>query len=83
MVIAAKAGANLGFSDEDCTNAIIEANKNNRLPCECVFTADSLAEAALSDKKRTGDTVTFVFPRKIGECYLKKIPVEMIYKIAE
>ena len=83
MVIASKAGARLGFSDEDCTNAVIEANKNNRLPCECGFSAEALADAALSDKKRAGDTVTFVFPRKIGECYLKKIPVEMIYKIAE
>lgn len=83
MVIAAKASHKLGWSDEDCTAEIIEANQNNNLPCECSFASDSLANAALSDKKRAGATITFVVPRKIGECYLKKIPVEDIYKFAE
>ena len=82
MVIAAKASFSLGWSDEDCTNAIIEANKNNLLPCECSFSPEALNDAALSDKKRTGDSITFVVPRKIGECYLKKIPVDVIIKIA-
>lgn len=82
MVIAAKAGAKLGFSSEDCADAIIEANKNNNLPCVCGFAPEALAETALSDKKRTGDFVTFVFPEKIGKCYLKKIPIDIIKKIA-
>lgn len=83
MVIAAKAANALGWSDENCTQAIVDANKNNALPCECDFSADELSTAALSDKKRAGDSITFVVPRKIGECYLKKIPVEDIFKIAE
>lgn len=83
MVIAAKAGAKLGFSNEDCTAAIIEANKNNNLPCECNFAPDALADAALSDKKRAGDSITFVFPRKKGECFLQKLSIDEIYKIAE
>ncbi len=83
MVIAAKASHKLGWSDADCTDEIIEANKNNNLPYECDFYPEFLADAALSDKKRAGDTITFVAPKKIGECYLKKIPVEDIYKVAE
>lgn len=83
MVIAAKAAHRLGWSDENCTSEIIEANQNNSLPCECDFSADVLSDAALSDKKRAGDSITFVVPRRIGECYLKKIPVEDIFKIAE
>lgn len=83
MVIAAKASFALGWSDEDCTEAIINANKNNNLPVECEFSPRMLADASLSDKKRSGGTINFVVPKKIGECVLKKIPVEDLYKIAE
>lgn len=83
MVIAAKASAKLGWSSEDCTAAIIKANKNNALPVECDFAPDDLADAALSDKKRTGGTINFVVPEVMGRCVLKKIPVETLYKIAE
>lgn len=83
MVIAAKASAALGWSNEDCTQAIIEANKNNGLPVECGFAPNDLADVALSDKKRTGGTINFVVPEVMGNCILKKIPVETLYKIAE
>ena len=83
MVIAAKASAALGWSNEDYTNAIIEANKNNGLPVECGFAPNDLADIALSDKKRTGGTINFVVPEVMGNCILKKIPVETLYKIAE
>lgn len=83
MVIAARASHALGWSDEDCTEAIIEANKNNNLPCGCEFSPADLADVALSDKKRTGGTINFVIPKVMGECVLKKIPVDMLYQIAE
>lgn len=83
MVIASKAASKLGWSDEDCTDEIIEANKNNSLPCECSFSPEALADAALSDKKRAGDSIAFVAPRKIGECYLKKVSVDVLYEIAK
>ncbi len=83
MVIAARASYALGWSEEDCTTAIIEANKSNNLPVECGFSAKELADSALSDKKRTGGTINFVVPKVMGECVLKKIPVEELYKIAE
>ncbi len=83
MVIASRAAFALGWSKEDCTDAIINANKNNCLPCECVYSPESLAKAALSDKKRSGGTINFVVPEVMGKCVLKKIPVEELYKIAE
>ncbi|MBQ2846966.1 MAG: 3-dehydroquinate synthase [Clostridia bacterium] len=83
MVIAAKASHALGWSDENCTQAIIDANKNNNLPVECDFAPHDLADVALSDKKRTGGTINFVVPQNMGECVLKKIPIEELYKIAE
>lgn len=83
MVIASRAAFALGWSKEDCTAAIINANKNNYLPFECEYTPKDLADAALSDKKREGGTINFVVPDVMGKCILKKIPVEELYKIAE
>lgn len=83
MVIAAKASAKLGWSKENCTARIIEANKNNGLPVECEFAPNDLADVALSDKKRSGGTINFVVPEVMGKCILKKIPVETLYEIAE
>lgn len=40
------------------------------------FGADALFEAAARDKKRRGDTVTFVLPEKIGQCQMKKVSME-------
>ena len=83
MVIAAKASFTLGWSNEDCTQSIIDANKNTFLPVECGFSPADLADIALSDKKRSGGTINFVVPEVMGNCVLKKIPVELLYKIAE
>lgn len=53
------------------------------LPTETDFSADALANAALSDKKRAGDTLTLVVPRAIGGCTLEKIPVTELQPIIE
>ena len=53
------------------------------LPTETSFSAEDLANAALSDKKRAGDTLTLVVPRAIGGCTLEKIPVTECKPILE
>lgn len=83
MVAAAKASQALGWSKEDCTDAIIDAAVCNDLPVKCDFSPEALAEVALSDKKRSGNTINFVVPVMIGECRLKPVPVEMLKKIAD
>jgi ATP-dependent RNA helicase DeaD len=45
------------------------------LPVETAYTAPELTRWALSDKKRTGGTITLVVPREIGRCDLVKVPV--------
>lgn len=82
MVIAAKAAAKLGWSMEDCTEEIINAVTANALPCKCSYSPADLADAALSDKKRAGDSINFVVPEVIGNCYLKKVSVDVLKEIA-
>ena len=43
--------------------------------------AEALAQAALSDKKRAGDTITVVVPRQIGVCELRKLPVSQLQSL--
>lgn len=45
------------------------------LPTETDFSAEVLANAALSDKKRAGDTLTLVVPERVGRATLRTIPV--------
>ena len=63
----------------NCPDALIlrlaGALRANGLPTRCAYPAAKLAEAALSDKKRSGGTVTLVLPEAIGRCVLKKVPV--------
>jgi len=62
-----------------CDRAMIQrlaaCLRANGLPTHCDYGAAELAEAALSDKKRAGGTLTLVLPEAIGSCRLKKIDV--------
>lgn len=70
MVIAA------GAADRpEVCRAIIAANRSCGLPSLCNYSAEELADAALNDKKRKGDSITLVLPEAIGRCILHKISV--------
>ena len=51
------------------------------LPTRMEFTAAVLANAALSDKKRQGEAITLVVPKRVGNCVLKKVPVSELESI--
>lgn len=46
------------------------------LPTETAFTPQELIPFILSDKKRSGNTVKLIVPRKIGQCDILPIPVQ-------
>lgn len=75
MLTISKAAWRLGLSEIDCSIPIAAALQANQLPLEVPFTAGELAEAALLDKKRRGDTITLVIPKRIGHCVLHKVSV--------
>lgn len=75
MTIIAKACQKKGWSQEDCLTPLQKALNKFRFPLEHPYTAAQLTQAALNDKKRTGDTITLVVPVKLGDCQLAKIPV--------
>lgn len=75
MAIISRASFKLGLSDCDCLTPLLEALTACNLPISCNYSAQDLYNAALSDKKRNGGSITVVLPRHIGDCYLKTIPV--------
>lgn len=74
MAVIARASAKLGLCESAVAERIIKTLALNGLPVSTPYSVSELADAALSDKKRSGDTISLVIPRRIGDCYLKKIP---------
>lgn len=75
MVIMTKAAINAGLCKEEAIETLIRLLKKYSLPTESVFSPEEISAVALSDKKRSGDSITLVVPVSAGECILKKIPV--------
>ena len=75
MVYAKRIAVKLGRCDKACLPRLLAALEHNALPTQASFSADALYQAALGDKKRMGDTLTFVLPRRIGECELYPTPI--------
>ncbi len=75
MVIVTRAAVRLGLCPEDDLTALISLLRRRGLPTECPYSAEELTEVALSDKKRTGNTVTLVLPFGIGDSRLYPISV--------
>lgn len=72
MVYAARLSHRLGLCGESVRERIEQALLANALPISAPYTAEQLCEVALSDKKRSGGSITFVLPRAIGYCELIK-----------
>lgn len=75
LTIMARAAERLGWTEAPVAERIAACLAKNDLPTGTDFSSQDLARAALSDKKRAGDTITIVVPRQIGACQLRKLPV--------
>ena len=73
--IMACAAENLGWTDGPIARRVCDCLRGNWLPTDLSYPPEKIAQAALSDKKRAGDSITIVVPKAIGHCELKKIHV--------
>ncbi|SHH93856.1 3-dehydroquinate synthase [Sporobacter termitidis DSM 10068] len=78
MAVFARAAFKSGLCGEAACRDIIDMIRKLGLPAETDFTAAQLARAALSDKKRSGGTITLVIPKSIGTCVLQETPVDAL-----
>jgi len=75
MSIITRAAVRKNFCPPECQSILESLLKKFVLPIQTGFSPKDLYEAALTDKKRMGDTLTEVIPRAIGHCELHKMPV--------
>ena len=75
MAMIAGAGEKLGLTEPGTAEEIAAALLKNGLPAATECETEELLCAALSDKKRSGDSITLVIPKRIGQCILHTVPV--------
>lgn len=75
MAIVAKAGSVAKICDADTYNRIIDTLDIFGLPKYTSYTAETLSQSALSDKKRTGDAINLIIPERIGSCIIHGINI--------
>ncbi len=76
MAIATKGAFEVGMCEEDYSQVLLPILEKNHLPITCDFSAEELCNEALSDKKRSLDTMSLVVPEELGLCKIMKLPVE-------
>ncbi len=67
-----------GLADEDMTDRICRVLCKYDLPTTCEYTTEDLCQMILRDKKRSGQTITLVIPRRIGDTYLYPMNVDRL-----
>ena len=75
LAMIARAAEKKGYCNRTCVHRIVDTLRAAGLATQTAFSPRELTAAALSDKKREGDKITLVVPRKIGDCVLKKINI--------
>jgi 3-dehydroquinate synthase len=78
MAIISKACAANGFCGRETAERIRTVLDTFHLPCETDNSAECIANAALSDKKRSGDTIRLIVCREIGHCDILPVPTESL-----
>lgn len=78
MAIITRASAAMGYCDPQVSQRLTALLERFQLPHTTEYDAASLYRAALSDKKRQGDTLTLVIPERIGQCRLLPIPISQL-----
>lgn len=83
MAIAARAAAKNSLCSEETKNQILDLLRGFGLPAETDYTAEDLLPYMLSDKKRSGGTVSLIFPAAIGNCRIVPTPVDQLKSLIE
>ena len=81
--MAARIAVHTGHCDQGTATRIMWLLEKFGLPIFTHHTAAELSDAALSDKKRAGDTVNLILPKRIGECTISPTPVSQLESIIQ
>ena len=75
MLLVTRAAVKSGICEESFTNSLQSLLLRHGLPDTCPYPMTALLPHMKSDKKRGGDEITLILPRKIGDCILHTLPL--------
>lgn len=81
MTAAMKMGESIGVTKEGCCGRLTAILQGMALPVETPWSAAEVFEALLTDKKKQGDSIHFVFIEDFGKPLVKKIPTAELKQI--
>ena len=81
LVLIANVAEAKGIGQGGMAERIRKALVKNGLPVKTEYSPQEVAQGAFMDKKRRGETISFVFPEKIGSCRIEKIPVDEVEQL--
>ena len=73
MVIVSDISVSMGIMSAEDAKWLRDTLVMNGLPISTEFDGRALGEAALSDKKRSGDMLSLILPEGIGRCRIEKV----------
>ena len=76
MATVSRASAKRNICAGGTASAIVDILEKFGLPTRTSYSIDELFEPMLSDKKRSGDTVNVIVPKKIGECEILPMKID-------
>ena len=83
MAIAARAAVNAGICKENACRKLLDVLNTFGLPITTEYTAEALYRYTLSDKKRSGGSVSLILPRDIGDCIISPWTVDTLPSFIE
>ena len=81
--IVTRAAKTLGICTEETEKAVLDILTKFGLPISCHCTAETLYRYSLSDKKRSGGSVSLIIPERIGYCRIAPTSVTEIQSFIE
>ena len=78
MAMVAKAGEQYGITEAGLHRRLCSLLEKFRLPTKSPYDAQCIYTCALSDKKRSGDSVNLIIPERIGHCRIHPIAIRYL-----
>jgi len=78
MMVETRASEKSGLTGSPCSDYLEMVLNRYRLPTCCDYSAKELANAALKDKKRLGETIALITPKEIGSAEIYHLPVTQL-----
>ena len=83
MAMVGRASAKSGICSEETSHRIQKILQLFGLPVSTEYTAEELYTYTLSDKKRSGGSLTLIVPKEIGHCEGISVPVDQLPSFIE